>query len=382
MDGLLKRKIYHIRWHHTSRIAMNSQYKTALFFVASDSSYLRQTLKERVHSSQLGIEGCLRRARECLLCPNMNADLKEYISASSICRSHETSQQRDILMPRDVPYRPWAKVGIDFISISDASYLIVVDYYSNFWEVDNIDNTDSVTVIKKTKTHFARYGTPDQVVSDNGPQYPSHHFANFSRTWYFEHITSSPGHSLSNGMAESAVNTAKRIIKRAMESKSGVYLAILDHRNTPKQSTRNSPAQSLMNRRTKTLLPTTASLLVPKLTYGKHAALQNSKRRQAWYHDRHARDIQPLREGDVVRMKPFQKHGRPEWKQGVVSKRLDKRSYKVETATNAYRRNRVHLRRSTEQPQVVMPPSHRRRGATTVFGQNRHHRSDTASSFS
>ena len=29
-----------------------------------------------------------------------------------------------------------------------------------------------------------------------------------------------------------------------------------------------------------------------------------------------------------------------------------------------------------------MPPSHRRRGATTVFGQNRHHRSDTASSFS
>ena len=30
----------------------------------------------------------------------------------------------------------------------------------------------------------------------------------------------------------------------------------------------------------------------------------------------------------------------------------------------------------------LIPPSHRRRGATTVFGQNRHHRSDTASSFS
>ena len=30
----------------------------------------------------------------------------------------------------------------------------------------------------------------------------------------------------------------------------------------------------------------------------------------------------------------------------------------------------------------LMPPSHRRRGATTVFGKNRHHRSDTASSFS
>ena len=52
-----------------------------------------------------------------------------------------------------------------------------------------------------------------------------------------------------------------------------------------------------------------------------------------------------------MRMKPFQKHGRHESKQGVVSsKRLDERSYQVETATNTYRRNRVHLRRSTEQP--------------------------------
>ena len=31
---------------------------------------------------------------------------------------------------------------------------------------------------------------------------------------------------------------------------------------------------------------------------------------------------------------------------------------------------------------IIIPPSHRKRGATTVFGQNRHHRSDTASSYS
>ena len=35
-----------------------------------------------------------------------------------------------------------------------------------------------------------------------------------------------------------------------------------------------------------------------------------------------------------------------------------------------------------EERSFVIPPSHWRRGATTVFGQNRHHRSDTASSFS
>ena len=57
-------------------------------------------------------------------------------------------------------------------------------------------------------------------------------------------------------------------------------------------------------------------------------------------------------EGDVARIQPFQKYGRNEWKPGVVSKRLDERSYQVETTTHTYRRNRIHLKRSTEQPQV------------------------------
>ena len=171
----------------------------------------------------------------------MNRDLKEYIYTCSICRNHETNQQRETLMPHDIPDRSWAKVSTDLSSISDTSYLIVVDYNSNLSEVDKLDNTDYVTVIK-TKMHFVPCDIPDQVVSDNGSQYTSYQFATFSRTWHFEHITSSTGHSQSNGMAESAVKTAKIIIKRAKESKTDVYLAILDHCNTPKQSTRNSSA--------------------------------------------------------------------------------------------------------------------------------------------
>ena len=83
-----------------------------------------------------------------LFWPNMNADLKEYISACSICHSHATSQQRDTVMHHDVLDRPWAMVGTDLVNISDTSYLIVVEYYRNFWVVDKLNNNDSVTVIK------------------------------------------------------------------------------------------------------------------------------------------------------------------------------------------------------------------------------------------
>ena len=60
------------------------------------------------------------------------------------------------------------------------------------------------------KTHFAHYSIPDVVISNNGLQFSSERFAKFSKTWEFQHNTSTPGHSHSNGKAESAVKTAKK----------------------------------------------------------------------------------------------------------------------------------------------------------------------------
>ena len=43
-----------------------------------------QTMKQ-LHSSHLGINGCLRRACECLFWPSMSAEIKEYITQCEIC---------------------------------------------------------------------------------------------------------------------------------------------------------------------------------------------------------------------------------------------------------------------------------------------------------
>ena len=54
----------------------------------------------------------------------------------------------------------------------------------------------------KLKAHFARYGSP---------WFTSANFENFSCNFDFEHRTSSPYNSKSNGKAESAVKTAKAL---------------------------------------------------------------------------------------------------------------------------------------------------------------------------
>ena len=137
----------------------------------------KNTIKERVHSSHLGVEGCLRRACEEVFWPNMNAELREYVQSCEVCQEFQTKQQKETLMNHSVPKRPWSKVGTDFFSIEDIDYLVTVDYTSNFIKVDSLENTDSRTVVRKLKAHFARYGIPDQVIRTmvhNSPVTHSH----------------------------------------------------------------------------------------------------------------------------------------------------------------------------------------------------------------
>lgn len=154
------------------------------------------------------------------------------------------------------------------------------------------------------------------------------------------------------------MKTAKHILRKSIKAGTDPNLAILDYRNTPTQGMTSSPAQQLMSRRTKTLLPTTQNLLLPK-----NIDLENEKRElrqhqqvQAKYYKRTARDLPSLAEGDVVRMKPF-KLGEKSCRKAQVTARLDERSYTVETEDGAvYRRNRHHLRHTTELPtQPIIP---------------------------
>lgn len=303
---------------------------------------MRQEIITRLHSTHLGVEGCLRRARECVYWPGMNEQIKTYVTKCDICRSVDYRQQKETLVPHEIPTRPWAKVGSDLFMFDNKDYLITVDYYSNFWEIDYLPDTKSTTVIRKLKAHFARQGIPDIVVSDNGPQYTSGEFLRFSRLWGFQHKTSSPGYPQSNGKAESAVKTAKRLLLKAKMAGFDPYLAILDHRNTPSQGLETSPAQRLLSRRTQTLLPTRTSLLRPKVIPARRE-LERKQKRQKLCYDRSARDMDSLKLGDSVRVQPFDRHST--WSRGVVIGTVDPRSYEVQLDSGSVlRRNRRHLR--------------------------------------
>ena len=312
--------------------------------------HLRHDLKKSIHSSHLGVTGCLQRARECIYWPGMTTELKQYIASCETCRSLETTHTKETLMSHELVHRPWEKIGVDLMTLEGRDYLITVDYFSNFWEVDRLYSTDSKAVITKLKAHFARYGIPNIVFTDNGPQFSSFRFTEFATAYDFDHITSSPHHPKSNGKVESAVKAAKHMMMKTEAARSDPYLALLDIRNTPTQGLL-SPVQRLMGRRARTLLPMTSQLLEPRGKDSNQHEIEKMKEnqaKQAHYYNRHARDLPHLNEGDTVRMKPFEL-GKRTWDKGVVSSRVDARSYEILTDSNTtVRRNRVHLRRTPE----------------------------------
>ena len=73
---------------------------------------LRHDMLRRIHMPHMGVEGCLRRARECVYWPAMSSEVKDFIVKCDICRSVDNKQQKETLISHDVPDRPWAKVGV------------------------------------------------------------------------------------------------------------------------------------------------------------------------------------------------------------------------------------------------------------------------------
>ena len=113
-------------------------------------------------------------------------------------------------MSHPIPSRPWEQGSVDLFELDKRHYLIMVDFYSNFWEVDCLSSTSAKAVIHKLRSHFARYGCPDCLIRDNGPQFMASEFQRFAKDWDFHHNPSSPYNSKGNGKIESAVKTAKK----------------------------------------------------------------------------------------------------------------------------------------------------------------------------
>ncbi|XP_064468421.1 uncharacterized protein K02A2.6-like [Ornithodoros turicata] len=311
---------------------------------------LRHEVMTHLHTGHQGITRCRARAREAAWWPGISQHLHDFIKRCPICQMHRKPTTEPLLQT-PLPERPWQVIGMDIFHENRQNYLVVVDYFSKFFEVSHLRTTTSSDLIAELRPMFARYGMPEVVRSDNGPQFPSSEFRRFLAACGSTHITSSPYYPQSNGQAERSVQTAKSLMARSPD----LHQALLAYRTTP-GACGYTPAELLMGRQLRSnvpVLPTTLTPSWPHLRKYRRRYKREQAVRAASYNKRHRTKERPeLRSNTAVRIfAGAAAHGT------VCTEGPTPRSYMVQTSSGVTRRTKQHLQEGAmAQPTTLKPP--------------------------
>ena len=147
---------------------------------------------------------------------------------------------------------------MDLFYVGNHGYLACADRLTGWLILYHLSHrqANASRLISICRDIFQSYG---------GPPFTSLPFTQFLRDWAVKHRLSSAAYPQSNGWAELAVKSAKRIISGntgAQGSLDNDHAArtILQYRNTPIQNIRLSPAQLLLHCRLRDFIPSQPTL--------------------------------------------------------------------------------------------------------------------------
>ena len=103
-----------------------------------------------------------------------------------------SEQPQEPMQSHAIPSQPWERVSADLFQLNASNYLVCVDHYSDYIELERLRNTSAIAVTQAMKRNFAPYSIPNECVTDNGPQFVRHEHARFSSEYGFTSIKSSP----------------------------------------------------------------------------------------------------------------------------------------------------------------------------------------------
>ncbi|CAF1432643.1 unnamed protein product [Rotaria sordida] len=150
---------------------------------------------------------------------SMRKDVFNYIAACQECQQFKYNNAPTASpMQMHLVNEPWHTIGIDIMGPLPTTarqkrfLLVVVDYFTRWIELFPLKSTTSTDMVNILMNEvFSRYGLPQHIVSDNGPQFVSNLFKNFCDTLGIKQNLTANYHPQSN-MTERVNRTLKPLI--------------------------------------------------------------------------------------------------------------------------------------------------------------------------
>ncbi|XP_048585320.1 uncharacterized protein K02A2.6-like [Nematostella vectensis] len=102
--------------------------------------------------------------------------------------------------------------------------LVVVDYYSRYYEVDILRSVVSSKIIESLDKIFCTHGLPESLKTDNGPQFVSEEFETYLKANDIQHRTSTPLWPQANGEVERQNRSLLKALEIAQAEKKDIQL--------------------------------------------------------------------------------------------------------------------------------------------------------------
>ena len=227
-------------------------------------SSLRLEVLKSLHSAHQGVTAMNERAKIEVYWPDITNDIQKTHDSCHKCNRIAPSQARPIPFEPRIPTTPFEAIACDYFLFKGWNYLIAADRLSSWTEIYRILQSSSTsgskglcTILRKL---MATFGVPGEVSSDGGPEFVAHETQSFFDRWGIHHRNSSSYLPSSNGRAEVAVKTAKRLLMNNIAANGSLdtdemVRALLTLRNTPDAGCKLSPAEILFGRRLNDTLP-------------------------------------------------------------------------------------------------------------------------------
>ena len=310
---------------------------------------LHQQVAAHLHAGHQGVDSMLRRARQAVYC-----DLHHHRSGCDKCNTHAPSQPPEPLLLTPPPDYPFQQTVVDLFQLEGHDYLVYADRLTGWLEITHlVEGTTSSVIKDKLRRHFARWGAPEQLAMDGGTNLGSEEMKTFLKKWGVSVRMSSAHFPPSNGRAEAAVKSAKRILRGNAGAGGSLdngktSLALLQYLNTPLWDIDRSPAQLATGRQLRDGVPAVRRKFEVDRFWGR--TLRQRERQMEQYHDRvlavrnNTRHRAPLHLGDrvLIQDQPSKTWNRA----GVVIEAKGNRQYliRLDGSGRISLRTREHLR--------------------------------------
>lgn len=279
---------------------------------------LRSRLLEIAHESHPGMVVMKRRLRQKVWWPQMDKQVESFVKKCKNCTLVSTPNPPEPLIRTKLPVEAWADLAIDFAGPlpSGHNLLVIVDYFSRFTEVIIMKQITAHLTVKALHETFCRFGMPQSIKTDNGPQFISSELQDFCKQFGIKHRRTTPYWPQANGEVERINRSIGKRLKISQETTGSDWqwdlrTFILMHNSTPHSTTGVAPSILMFGRKLKDKLPglLTKGTKILEEIYDRDHLL---KTKGAEYADnqRRAKHQNEISQGDTVVSKRIQKENK------------------------------------------------------------------------